>query len=100
MASLGAHSGCLNGNGPGGPRSNSGPGGGGRKLYRDGKLVPAATLEGPKVTQSSFQGADSVFRLKPTDPKSRLWWVARYGLSSTTTLGRCPVCCRHPTHTC
>ncbi|MEW5304785.1 MAG: hypothetical protein WDW36_007372 [Sanguina aurantia] len=75
MASLGAHSGCLNGNGPGGPRSNSGPGGGGRKLYRDGKLVPAATLEGPKVTQSSFQGADSVFRLKPTDPKSRLWYV-------------------------
>lgn len=79
MASLGAHSGCLNGHGPGGARTDSGTTGG-RRLYRDGKLMPGATLEGPKVSQPSFPGAGSVFRLKQTDPKNRIWWGSLPGL--------------------
>ncbi len=44
------------------------------KLYKDGKLVPGALLEGGvRVAASGFPDADSVYRVRPGDMKQKLW---------------------------
>ena len=47
-----------------------------QKLYgKDGQLLPAATLEGPRITKAAFPAVDAVYRSRPGDTKQRLWYV-------------------------